>query len=232
MRHAGPGRVKRPAWVVDSIYGSIDTVYMASASRRRTGPLDLRLLDVAEELLDAHGLEGLTLRRIARRAGVSHGAPLRHYASLAQLLSAVAARGFRMLSEAVEKAGAQLPPGAGPVARLAAGGRGYVELAVAKPGLFALMFRPESLDPSHPDLARASHEAFEQVVRGVRAAQDAGWRAGIDTRLLAGCVWASVHGLATLWSSGAFTVTHTRSLDEAIETTLELVAGDQRGESR
>ena len=112
---------------------------------------------------------------------------------------------------------------------------------MAEAGIEEALERARSGDPAalgelfrafEPDLARASHEAFEQVVRAVRAAQDAGWRAGIDTRLLAGCVWASVHGLATLWSSGAFTVTHTRSLDEAIETTLELVAGDQRGESR
>jgi AcrR family transcriptional regulator len=205
---------------------------MPTAPRRRPGPLDLRLLDVAEELLDAHGLEGISLRRIARRAGVSHGAPLRHYKSLAELLSALAARGFRMLSEAVEKSGSQLPAGAGPLARLAAAGRGYVELAVAKPGLFALMFRPEVLESGYAELTRASSEAFEQVVRHVRAAQDAGWRADRETRLLAGCVWASVHGLATLWSEGALGVTHNRSLDAAIETTLELVVGDQRGGTR
>jgi AcrR family transcriptional regulator len=205
---------------------------MPSRPRRRPESLDLRLLDVTEELLDAHGLEGVSLRQIARRAGVSHGAPLRHYKSLAELLSAVAARGFRLLSEAVDKSGAQLPPGAGPLARLAAGGRGYVELAVAKPGLFALMFRPESLDPGHAELGVAASEAFEHLVRLVRAAQDAGWRAGHDTRALAGCVWACVHGLATLWASGSFGITGNRSLEQAIEITLELVAGDQRGGSR
>jgi AcrR family transcriptional regulator len=200
--------------------------------RRRAGPLDLRLLDVAEELLDSHGVEGLSLRQIARRAGVSHGAPLRHYRSLAELLSAVAARGFRLLSEAVDKSGAQLPPGAGPLARLAAAGRGYVELAVARPGLFALMFRIEALDPEHAELRVASLEAFEHLVRHVRAAQDAGWRADLDTRALAGSVWACVHGLATLWASGAYAVTGSRSLDEAMQITLRLVAGDQHGGSR
>ena len=234
MRHGARRPVKprvaaRHA-LVDNIYCLIDSVYMPP--RRRAGPLDMRLLDVAEELLDAHGIEGLSLRQIARRAGVSHSAPLRHYRSLAELLSAVAARGFRMLSEAIDKASAQLPAGAGPLARLAAGGRGYVELAVARPGLFALMFRPDALDPAHAELARASHEAFEHLVRHVRAAQDSGWRAEHDTRQLAGSVWACVHGLATLWSSGAFAVTRSRSLDEAIEIIQELVAGDQRGGTR
>ena len=208
----------------------------AAASRRKpSGPLDERLVDVAEELLDRDGLEALSLRRIARRAGVSHGAPLRHYSSLAALLSQVAARGFRLLSETMDKSAAQLPSGAGPSARLAAAGCGYVELAVARPGLFALMFRPEALDAANPELARASAEAFEQLVRLVRAAQDAGWRAEHDTRLLSGCVWAAVHGLALLWAQGAFAVAAADSgatLDDALRTTMQLVHGDPRGDLR
>ena len=206
---------------------------MANPTRRRPGPLDLRLLDVAEELLDAQGLEGLSLRRIARRAGVSHGAPLRHYPSLAELLSALAARGFRMLSEAVEKSGAQLPPGAGPLARLAAAGRGYIELAVAKPGLFALMFRPEVLESGHADLVRASSEAFEQLVRLVPR------RAG--RRLARRARHASARGLrlglaCTVWPRSGPTVRSpspaTVRSTAAIETTLELVVGDQPGGKR
>jgi AcrR family transcriptional regulator len=207
----------------------------AAARRKLTGPLDERLVDVAEELLDRDGLEALSLRRIARRAGVSHGAPLRHYPSLAALLSEVAARGFRLLSETIDKSAAQLPSGAGPWARLAAAGRGYVELAVARPGLFALMFRPEALDEQHSELLRASAEAFEQLVRLVRAAQDAGWRAEHDTRLLSGCVWAAMHGLALLWAQGAFNVAAAASgatLDDALRTTMQLVHGDPRGDLR
>jgi hypothetical protein len=88
------------------------------------------------------------------------------------------------------------------------------------------------LEFANERLVQASAESFEQVVRYVRAAQDAGWQRARDTRLLAGCVWSTVHGLATLWSSGAFAVTQARSLDEAIQTTLELVSADQRGGTR
>ena len=194
----------------------------------RQDPLDERLIEVALQILAEEGLEGLSLRRIARRAGVSHGAPLRHYRGLADLLSEVAARGFRMLSEEIEKSGAQLPPGAGPLPRLAAAGRAYVDTAVANPGLVALMFRPEDLAVDRPTFARASAESFEQVVRHVRAAQDAGWHAGRETRVLAGAVWAAVHGLATLWSQGALAgVVPDGSLADALDTTLELVLGDQ-----
>ena len=76
---------------------------MQQPAAAQTDPLDERLVEVALELIDREGLEKVTLRRIARRAAVSHSAPLRHFASLADLLAVVAARGFAQLSEAIEK---------------------------------------------------------------------------------------------------------------------------------
>ena len=190
--------------------------------------LDERLVQVTLTLLAEEGLEALSLRRIARRAGVSHGAPQRHFRGLADLLSVVAARGFALLSEAIEKSGAQLPPGTGPMARLQAAGRAY-----AHPDLFALMFRPGELDLTHPEYTRESSAAFEQVVRHVRAAQDDGWQTDRDTRLLAGCVWSGVHGLATLWAQGAFVgPVPGVSLEDALSTTLELVLGTAQGDDQ
>jgi AcrR family transcriptional regulator len=189
-------------------------------------PLDERLVHVALDLAAREGVEALTLRRIARRAGVSHGAPLRHFASLADLLAEVAARGFRLLAEAVERSAEGLPGGAGPLARLAAAGRAYVDCAVANPGLFALMFRPEAIDAANPRYRRDSEAAFAQLLRHVRAAQDAGWHAQRDPRLLAGAVWSAVHGLATLWAQGA--LAHPlagASLDDALAATLDLALG-------
>jgi AcrR family transcriptional regulator len=194
-------------------------------------PLDERLVHEALQLIQEEGLDQLSLRRVARRAGVSHGAPLRHFRSLADLRAEVAGHGFRALSTAVASSSDALPAGVGPVARLHAAGRAYVETAVANPDLFALMFRPDDLDPENARYRRESSASFEEVVRHVRAAQDVGWRAGHDTRLLAGCVWAAVHGLATLWSQGAFAgPVPGASLDAAVATTLELVLGDPQGE--
>lgn len=203
------------------------------------GPsLDRRLVEVALRILEEAGPEALTLRRIARRAGVSHGAPSRHFRSHADLLAEVAARGFALLSEAIEKSGAAMPPGSNPVAGLAAASRAYVDTAIAHPGLFALMFRMGDLDVSNEAFVRESAAAFEQVVRHVRAAQRAGWHEHRETRLVAGATWASVHGLATLWSQGALLgaisggdENHAEaatelSLEAAISTTLELVLGD------
>lgn len=187
-------------------------------------PLDTRLVDEALAVLDEDGFEGLTLRNIARRAGVSHGAPLRHFRSLADLLSEVAAHGFRVLHRVVDERAAALPPGAGARARLAAAGHGYVTKAVERPDLFALMFRPDGLDLENESFRRDSAEAFEQVVRLVRSAQDEGFETERDARVLAGCVWASLHGLASLWAQGALpAVAPSATLDEAVETTLDLI---------
>ena len=203
----------------------VDNVYMASAPRTPAATAD-RLVDVALRLAAREGVEALTLRRIAKRAGVSHGAPLRHFASLADLLSDVAARGFRLLRDAVERSADALPAGAGALARLAAAGRAYVECAVANPGLFALMFRPEALDAGNAHLRRDAEDSFGQLLRLVRAAQDAGWHADRDTRLLAGAVWSAVHGLAALWVQGALaSPLPGASLDDALATTLELALG-------
>lgn len=189
-------------------------------------PLDARLVDVALDLLARDGIESLTLRRIARDAGVSHGAPLRHYRSLATLLAHVAARGFRMLQEAVGTAASALPEGSPPGDALAAACRAYVETAVAHPDLFALMFRPEQLDWQVPALQANASAAFEQLVGFVAAAQEAGWHPEADTRVLAGANWAAAHGLATLWAQGAMQgVTDNRVLDDAIAMTIEVLSG-------
>jgi AcrR family transcriptional regulator len=192
-----------------------------------------RLIRTALDLLAEQGLEGMTLRNIARRAGVSHSAPLRHFTSLADLLAEVAAHGFRTLSEAIEKSAAQLAPGVGPLARLRAGSRAYVACAVANPALFALMFRPELLDAANESYSRDGGAAFERVVVQVRAAQDAGWHPRRDTRVLAGTVWAALHGLATLWAQGALSgPVPGASLEDALNTALELVMDAAPGDTR
>lgn len=189
-------------------------------------PLDERLVEVALELLDREGIEAVTLRRIAREADVSHGAPFRHYRSRAVLLAHVAACGFRQLRDAVTAATDAVPDEAHPGEHLAASARAYIETAVAHPALFALMFRPEQLDWEVPELLEDSVAAFEQLVDMVRVAQAAGWHPEADTRVLAGASWAAAHGLASLWAQNAIQpVTENSSIDRAIAMTVEVMAG-------
>ena len=210
----------------------VDTVYVNQESiENLEPPLGERLVHVALELLAEEGIEALTLRSLARRAGVSHGAPARHFRSLSDLRAEVAATGFRVLSEAIEKSDAAILPDSGPMSRLAAAGRAYVECALTNPGLFALMFRTGDLDSDNESLMRDSSAAFERLLDVVCQAQASGWQAGRDSRLIAGSVWASVHGLATLWAEGAYqgAIPHA-SLEDAMKTTLELADDRWQGE--
>jgi AcrR family transcriptional regulator len=169
-----------------------------------------RLLQAARDVVAADGLEGLTLRAIARRAGVSHGAPLRHFPTLASLLAAVAADGFTRLMAAIdarvaaaerasEAAGVNLDPRL----RLAVAGRAYVAFARAEPGIYAVMFRPDRVDVTDRDYVRHGGAAFRQLVTMVEAVQAAGWRSTDRPEELAAVLWSNVHGVAELTLHGA-----------------------------
>src|SRR5215470_12173430 len=113
----------------------------AAVSPYHHGALRDALLQAAEKVLERDGLPGLTLRAVAREAGVSHAAPSHHFGDLTGLLSDLAAVGFQRFSRALlAGAGGEASP------RLDAMGRAYVTFAQAHPGLFTLMFRSERLD--------------------------------------------------------------------------------------
>jgi AcrR family transcriptional regulator len=162
------------------------------------------LVAAARAHLDAHGLDGLTLRQVARAVQMSHGAPLRHFSGLSSMLSAVTAEAFDELvarvSQHVDAAGAD------PLQRLRAAGQGYVEFAVANPGPYELMFRPERLDRTDADYLRASLAAFDQLAALTSEAQGTGWRTDLDTAVLTGVLWAGVHGIASLWIQGSLPI--------------------------
>lgn len=181
-----------------------------------------RLLDAALDVLAEEGVEGLTLRAIARRANVSHGAPLKHFPHRAALLAAVATIGFRELSREAGETVRRCPRGASAVERLRISSRAYVTYALAHPAMFTLMFRHDLLDPHDRVLSRVSLATFDDhLVALVRAAQDEGWRPGADTRLLTGALWSGLHGLAQLWMWGSLGIaTGAGSVDDAIEALL------------
>ena len=109
------------------------------------GALRDALLQAAERVLEREGLAGLTLRAVAREAGVSHAAPTHHFGDLTGLVSELAAIGFRQFNAAMAEACASdMPYPASGLARAHA----YVAYAQAHPGMYGLMFRTERLDYS------------------------------------------------------------------------------------
>ncbi|MBO0712536.1 MAG: TetR/AcrR family transcriptional regulator [Acetobacteraceae bacterium] len=162
------------------------------------GALREALLKAGEALLEQGGVPALTLRAVAREARVSHAAPAHHFGDLSGLLTALAARGFAKLGEAVS--GAMARAGADPAARLTAMGRAYVGFARCHPGLFVLMSRGGRLDLENPDL----YAAMAETSRLLRAATEArapasGRREGVA---FVAAVWSLVHGFSLLLIDG------------------------------
>ncbi|MFD0638868.1 TetR/AcrR family transcriptional regulator [Catenulispora yoronensis] len=130
------------------------------------GSLRERLIDVGVELVLTEGTASVGLREIARRAGVSHGAPRRYFSTHHALLSAIAARGFDDLGARFAEATADLSP---PRARIEALAKVYVRFALERRGMFELMFRHDLLDSGQqvsgrPWLRAAALPLFERVV--------------------------------------------------------------------
>ena len=175
---------------------------MAEPATYHHGDLRNALLRAACEIAAADGAAGLSLRKAARRAGVSHAAPAHHFGDLAGLLEAVAIDGFEKLRAELERA-ADAAPEDGSLALLRDVGLAYVRFACEHPGHYRAMFHPRLVERgASAPLAAASDAAFGVLVDAVEAGQGGGdVRAG-DPRELALAVWAGAHGLATLWSDG------------------------------
>ncbi|MEV4298932.1 TetR/AcrR family transcriptional regulator [Microbispora rosea] len=187
------------------------------------GPRD-HLIAVARRMVDEGDPGTVTLRAIARVAGVSHSAPLRHFSGRAALLSAVATLGFGDLASRGERVLGALPAHSDAFERLRAAASAYVGFALEQPGMFALMFRHDLVDPHEPELAGASLEVFDTLAALVAACQAEGWNPAAGTRQVAGALWASLHGLAQLWVWNALpTATGARSSDEVLEVLLGLL---------
>jgi AcrR family transcriptional regulator len=161
------------------------------------GNLRAELLDTAVSELARGSAEGLSLRALARRIGVSQTAPYRHFADKETLLAAMAARGYRGLLAALRSAGEAA--GDDPAQQLTAFAHAYVAYAAANAPLFKLMFGPVVQPPEKfPELRDASRETFALVQAILQRGIDRGeFRPG-DVRYLANVAWASIHGMATL----------------------------------
>jgi AcrR family transcriptional regulator len=165
---------------------------------------DLReaMIRVAEQLLESDGPNGWTVRAAARIAGVSSGAPYRHFADKDTLLAAVAERGFNQLREEIEARLAVVDET--PVSRLSALGEAYVSFAVSSPGRYQIMFGRDIFDRKlHPSLCSAADRTFEALREEMQRAQARGaLRNDQPADSIAAAAWAMIHGLADLLLSG------------------------------
>jgi len=160
-----------------------------------------RLLAVATELVDREGLTQFSLRTVAKRAGVSHGAPYRHFSDRTALLEAVATQGFSHLTSCCALA-SRTHPGS-PERQLREAGACYIRFAVRHPGVIHLMFGG-GLDYSVAGeaLVRAAESAFAALHGLLAAGVEAGRYRDEDPLHLTYAAWSMAHGLSLLINGG------------------------------
>jgi AcrR family transcriptional regulator len=176
---------------------------MARTSTYHHGELRQVVMTAALEAIARDGLTTLSLRQLARDAGVSHGAPAHHFGDRKGLFTALATAGCRLLIEELRKALAKAP--SDPKARLRTAGVTYVQFAADNPAYFEVMFNPELHRRDDPELQSAFDEAKQLLRDAVSSNARAGKREKtsdlqIDIATLR--AWSMAHGLACLWLSG------------------------------
>ncbi|MEK9518445.1 TetR/AcrR family transcriptional regulator [Streptomyces sp. adm13(2018)] len=160
------------------------------------GGLRERLVRTGVELVNAEGAQALSLREIARRAGVSHGAPRRYFPTHLELLSAIARQGF---TELAARVAAHDREEAEPRERIALLARVYLDYADTRRGMYELMFRHDLLESGRLGLRETSLPLFARLTALIaRVRPDAA-----DPTVLAGALWANLHGIAQLWHWGS-----------------------------
>ena len=173
---------------------SVDTVNMPLA----TPDTKDVLLRAAVAIAETDGVGAIGLREAARRAGVTHGAPYRHFENQQALVAAVAEQGFRELM--AEAQAAQAEAGADALLRFHAVGLAYLRFALAHPGQFRVMFGAEAA--ADPAVRSAEAAVFALAVNEIASAQRQGLIAPGDPQEMALLAWSTAHGLAVLMIDG------------------------------
>jgi len=166
------------------------------------GNLRRALLDSALAMVEKEGPRGVSLRAVARLAGVSPAAPYRHFAGKEGLLAAVAEEGFRSLERHMQAAREDTRGLA--LAEFRAIGNAYIRFAANNPSHFRVMFGPEVSDKiAHPSLKIAADKASQIIADAIANCQRSGLEgADINPQRLVVAAWATFHGLATLIVDG------------------------------
>lgn len=153
------------------------------------------------EIIAERGLGEVSLREVARRAQVSHGAPAHHFGNKAGLVTAFAAQGFEQLARAITRLPAYRQAASGPE-ELSGTGKGYVRFALAHPAHFSIMFDSAELDVDDPTYRATSNQAYGLLTRAIeRCVREKRLRpADVGPATVAS--WSVAHGFASLWIGG------------------------------
>ncbi|MGD8404060.1 MAG: TetR/AcrR family transcriptional regulator [Anaerolineales bacterium] len=170
------------------------------------GDLKNALIKAGTEILASKGLGGLSLRQVAKQAGVSHAAPYAHFKDKQALIAAISTEGFKQLYSQIESV--KKTHQAEPETLLIETAWSYVQFALNEPDRFKLMFSSMlEKEKEYPDFVEISQDNFQQLVEIVKLCQQANILKGGDSDLIALSVWGTVHGFVSLLLEGQ--ISHT-----------------------
>ena len=187
------------------------------------GDLKNALIKAGVEILSRDGIEGLSLRKVAQRAGVSHSAPYSHFPDKQSLIAAISTEGFKKLYEELDIAIMSYPND--PKRQLQEAAWAYVQFARNNPDTFKIMFSGVlEKEKEYPAFVEISQKTFHRVVDIVCACQAAGLLRSTPPEITAVTVWGQIHGIVSLILEGQ--VSHT-VLDQFEIRDIVLFAMDQ-----
>jgi AcrR family transcriptional regulator len=163
---------------------------------------DLRrvVLDASLLLIETEGVEALSMREVARRANVSHGAPYHHFPDRGAIVAALAEEGFVRLEAELRAAVARASDA---TTRFEAAGRAYILFAGRHGAQFRIMFRPEMVRrEEYPAIDVVAAAACRVLAECIAECQREGVAPGGDPGPLVLTSWATAHGVAALWLDG------------------------------
>ena len=165
------------------------------------GNLKNALIEAGVNILAQEGLSGLSLRMVAKEAGVSHAAPYAHFADKQALIAAISTEGFKQLYIQIAAAlAAHLDE---PQVLLVETAWAYLQFAAHNPDRFKLMFSSVlEKEKNYPDFVEASQQNFQQLVQIVEICQRAGVLEPGPADLTAVSIWSTVHGFVSLLLEG------------------------------
>jgi AcrR family transcriptional regulator len=159
------------------------------------GDLRNTLIEIATVLLAESGVHGVSLRKMAQQAGVSHNAPYMHFPDKESVLAAIAEEGFRLLVVEVQSAISR--SGASTRQQLIAASNAYVNFAIDRANHLQVMFHPFDVE-KYPSLLAASQALLNLLFELVKSGQDKGELKAGDAHAMTKSIWAMVHGIATI----------------------------------
>ena len=165
------------------------------------GDLKNTLIKAGVEILSNEGIEGLSLRKVAQHAGVSHNAPYFHFPDKQSLIAAISTEGFKQLYSELDAA---ISPHANdPKRQLQEGAWAYVQFAMNNTDTFKIMFSGVlEKQREYPAFVEISQQTFQRVVDVVVACQNAGLLRKAQPELMAVSVWGQIHGIISLFLEG------------------------------